>query len=147
MTMKRMLTITILFLSFACAGCSTADHNADSSTKKAIMHPAARVATSQNDHHVTFIFSVEDDPGSAVFAPASAIYLTIRRADSGQIVWDIRSLSGKAASLITFGVIPDGFTQDVPGHGGVPQLEPGVEYKVAFQAGAVGLGSFTYRAP
>jgi hypothetical protein len=142
--MKRPVAFALTVLVILGCGSSVPRSMSPPPGARPIWHPALRIVVQQELGSVAFEFFVEKEPQSGVFVRSSAISLAVKRPDTHESLWEIRSPVPRGADRIAYGLVPDGFEQDVPKMGPPPPLVPGTLYSAGARAGAPGVATFVY---
>ncbi len=93
---------------------------------------------------VKFRFYREEGPGTKRMVQAKVHQLVVTPHDGSVATWLIAAPRSGGATEITYGDLPAGFEQRVPGEEFAPSLEPDVTYRVSVIL-VSGFGSTTFR--
>jgi hypothetical protein len=106
--------------------------------------PKAKVTIYQEHGHLSFEFFVEKNSGVGLRkVPARIFLLIVHDPESKEIVWRIETSQEKnMVPRMTYGVIPDGFSQIIPEVGSAPVLKSGRKYVVIGDGEGLGITPF-----
>jgi hypothetical protein len=112
-----------------------------------LINPATEIVVQQNAGRVRFEFYIRDDSDPPKRVLNDKVSTFVVRNFLSEELWKIEAARGdKTASTVTYGVVPPGFVQTVPKHGGAPRLDNNVEYYVSADGWYRGSASFVYQS-
>jgi hypothetical protein len=106
-----------------------------------------KMAVRKFDGHASFEFYREEGAGSTRKRSAVRVaLLSVYAGDNPQAtLWQITAIDERGATdKITYGVVPEGFTQVVPMEGTAPPLKTGEKYSVSATGEGIAVNSFVF---
>ncbi len=137
-----ILGLSIMLLS----GCAVAGPSQHPEPPRRILEPGGRIVVEEASGRVMFSFLSQDTPGRGNLSASRAVDLVVKRLGEDSALWSVYAKDTEsAAARITYGIVPPGFTQEVPANLPAPKLEKGVTYSVGARAGGWLGQDFTFR--
>ncbi|OGQ78327.1 MAG: hypothetical protein A3F90_01740 [Deltaproteobacteria bacterium RIFCSPLOWO2_12_FULL_60_19] len=122
---------------------------ADTDVPHIIATPLVEIAINQGAGDLIFEFFVQDKwwlgKGSTVRVPYGVGAVMVAEKE-GRIIWDIGFRDPRTGvKRVKYGIVPNGFKQQIPADGSVPDLKIGQVYRVIAYSGGGGEATFVYK--